>query len=723
MQDSDTVSKNLIRLERLQGADEGLFVLAVHSFVEGWVRDAYRIDSKYDYDFDYESGVVCFGDVIQRFLDDLKSRADNGYINGYATIVELIKQHKLTNGVRHSFAPLGTADVEKATAALVVFCGLAGLGKPEELDKISAALAAWNERRPLFELAAENRRLQTLRGKDNDERRKMAAELSDYAEKLRAVKTSAAELKKAQDELAAAESRSGKKDAKLDELRQKKFELEKKLREAEREKDANSRLAETVRLFRTMTALTRTRADYERAIMRLMPDQEAALEQIKYNRDFLLKGAAGTGKTLVLLKAIERAETGEEGEKASIALLTYTTTLAKYDKYIASLLKRAPSGSSITTVNSFLENCLKQINDSYSINYDILKELVQKFPVPDVKPADVDMEIEQFILANDIDKDEYLSGGLKRRGMKAALPKAQRAEIWGAAQKIIASMNETGTFSRNAAAQLIVRSGSGIERPASAEAELLHPDLIFIDEAQDLPAVVIKALKSRAGKAVILAGDADQSIYQPGFTFKSAGIEIAGRTRILRNNFRNSAQIHEVAERFRLMGEAEVESQPSAARDGPEPELFAFDSPNEGIALILSRIRLFIDALDYAPQNICVATMIKRDVDKIKEALAGAGYSVSDIREAGFEFAQEGSIRVSTVNSAKGLDFPVVILYLPMLHGYTDNYDEKEAERLKRSLVYVGMTRAMEQLTVLVPANTTEPVLLDVKKAFEGKAT
>ena len=41
---------------------------------------------------------------------------------------------------------------------------------------------------------------------------------------------------------------------------------------------------------------------------------------------------------------------------------------------------------------------------------------------------------------------------------------------------------------------------------------------------------------------------------------------------------------------------------------------------------------------------------------------------VEDFTEEGFSFCSAGRIRVSTLHSSKGLDFPVVLLYLPYLH-------------------------------------------------------
>ena len=57
----------------------------------------------------------------------------------------------------------------------------------------------------------------------------------------------------------------------------------------------------------SLTSYTRTRLDFERDITRLTPEQQDVLDSISLTNDFLIKGGAGTGKTLVLIKALEKA--------------------------------------------------------------------------------------------------------------------------------------------------------------------------------------------------------------------------------------------------------------------------------------------------------------------------------------------------------------------------------------------------------------------------------
>ena len=72
-----------------------------------------------------------------------------------------------------------------------------------------------------------------------------------------------------------------------------------------------------------------------------------------------------------------------------------------------------------------------------------------------------------------------------------------------------------------------------------------------------------------------------------------------------------------------------------------------------------------------------------------------------------FDFETTEGVRLSTMHSAKGLEFPVVFLLLPMVLG-TKGIDEEESAARMRNLVYVSMTRAMDNLKVFTTADGVE---------------
>ena len=85
-----------------------------------------------------------------------------------------------------------------------------------------------------------------------------------------------------------------------------------------------------------------------------------------------------------------------------------------------------------------------------------------------------------------------------------------------------------------------------------------------------------------------------------------------------------------------------------------------------------------------------------------------------------FQFTDSGAVRLSTLHSSKGLDFPVVLLYLPYLQWH-ESYDRDATEALLRNLIFVGITRAMENLSVF--ACPTDDRLLHELIASFGRKT
>lgn len=83
-----------------------------------------------------------------------------------------------------------------------------------------------------------------------------------------------------------------------------------------------------------------------------------------------------------------------------------------------------------------------------------------------------------------------------------------------------------------------------------------------------------------------------------------------------------------------------------------------------------------------------------------------------------FDFNETGSILISTLHSAKELDFPVVFLFLYRPPYFDSAYDAETSERMTRSLVYVSATRAMDQLDVFALNVPSSPAIADLVKAF-----
>jgi len=178
-------------------------------------------------------------------------------------------------------------------------------------------------------------------------------------------------------------------------------------------------------------------------------------------------------------------------------------------------------------------------------------------------------------------------------------------------------------------------------------------------------------------------------------------------------------QIHSFAKAFKgKQAEESGTNQALAFRDGPMPELFRFTNKKEHMRLLAERVTFFSSLLEYEPQNICILTPSKQDFPLIRSTLERAGHGVSEVLDKEFTFEDSGAIRMSTLHSAKGLDFPVVLLCLGSEPKAQSQYDTQANEQLLRNLIYVSLTRALDHLNLFIPEGTTKQAYLDLIDCF-----
>lgn len=711
----DPVHRNLERLTSLQCTDPGMFVLATHSFVEGWIRDHFGLGMD----------EISFTSLMNIFTDEVKKQK-NCYLPEIPAMNAMITAHIDVNSVRHRFAELDKSAAEMATQHLDRFCSLANIGSPEQLGTIRRHLSHWDERKATGALIEELKAIKNISARYNEEKRSLIARIAEMGEAVKYIEQLKSKLAQQDRTIEELKARNEVKSEKADTERRERARIAEELKTAQIELKAYEKEQKYIALMRRLTAYTRTRADYERSIVHLTPEQSGVLGQIRLNSDFLVKGAAGTGKTLVLLKAIEKAKGGGkvaslgfEELQGSVALLTYNTTLAKYDRYIASILSPEHGADRIMTADAFLRERLTAIESGASIDYNNLLQDLAKHHCPEgMTPKELCDEAEIIVWGNDLSFEDYISNGFERRGMKKALQPHDRAKVWAACEAMAAEMESRHRYSKSYSRIKLLRAS----KEAQGDPRLKVVDYVFIDEAQDLTAADLKTLKACARRSVILAGDADQSIYQPGFSFRQAGIDVAGRVRILKTNFRNTLPVHSLAEAYRAgKPSQDPESQPAAFREGPLPELFSSEDLDSLIDLLIARVQFFKDYLEYDPENICILAPQNDEVNLVIERLLVEGFAAENPKEKDFDFTKEGTVRVATCHSAKGLDFPVVFLLLNRKPYAGSSYNDAVEDIMTRNLIYVGMTRAMEHLNIFTLENPGSPAIADLVSCVDAQ--
>jgi superfamily I DNA/RNA helicase len=205
-----------------------------------------------------------------------------------------------------------------------------------------------------------------------------------------------------------------------------------------------------------------------------------------------------------------------------------------------------------------------------------------------------------------------------------------------------------------------------------------------------------------------LVGDGTQRIFTRGFSLRGLGVEIAGRSLVLRKNYRNTRQILEAA--FPLVADAwnrdmsegeinpELASPVFSVREGPRPAIVRCRGITDEERFVRKEVRYLLGTGRYSPREICVMARNDTIRQRALAALEEAGIPALHYRAEDADGLMEpDKVRVSSLHSAKGHEYAAVFIpglvdgVLPQRSATTD--DELAAER---AVLYVGITRARD---------------------------
>jgi superfamily I DNA/RNA helicase len=171
-----------------------------------------------------------------------------------------------------------------------------------------------------------------------------------------------------------------------------------------------------------------------------------------------------------------------------------------------------------------------------------------------------------------------------RLGRKTRLPESQRTVLWAIFGQVRGGLKE----------RTLTTPAGLFTALASALAKGKHApfDFAVVDEAQDISVAHLRffaALGADRPNALFFAGDLGQRIFQQPFSWKSLGVDIRGRCRTLRINYRTSHQIRMQADRLLgpevtdVDGNSEDRSDTISVFNGPPPVIRVLPTENEEI--------------------------------------------------------------------------------------------------------------------------------------------
>src|SRR5688572_8604710 len=302
-----------------------------------------------------------------------------------------------------------------------------------------------------------------------------------------------------------------------------------------------------------------------------------------------------------------------------------------------------------------------------------------------------------------------------RLGRKTRLPEAQRKVLWAIFGQVRTALRARHEITYS---ELFTRLAAAI-----AKKDRGPFDYAVVDEAQDLTVAQLRFLAAIGGgrpNGLFFAGDLGQRIFQQPFSWKALGVDVRGRARTLRVNYRTSHQIRAQADRLLggsvadADGNTEERTGTVSVFNGPPPVIEVKNSAPEETAAVATWIE-GITKQGVAPHELALFVRSPAELDRARSAITAAGlpFNVLDERVE----TTGGQASIGTMHLAKGLEFRAVAVLacddevIPSqerIASVTDEADLEDVYNTERHLLYVACTRARDHLLVTAVAPGSE---------------
>jgi UvrD-like helicase C-terminal domain/AAA domain len=445
----------------------------------------------------------------------------------------------------------------------------------------------------------------------------------------------------------------------------------------------------------------------------LHPSQRQVVEQ-KFSGPARVSGSAGTGKTVV---AVHRAANILKADpQARLLLTTFSLPVANaLDGKLRILIGEDKGIVPRFTILSFREVASELFTLAFGHHPRAASDEQIRGAL---KTAATDLSITAFTLRflmsewlNVVDAwqvpDAQAFQNVTRLGRKNRLGVKQREALWPVFVHARALLSAQGLLTWPMIFGEVAKHFS-----TRADKPFTH---VVVDEAQDLGVPELRmlaAIVQPGADTLFLAGDLGQRIFQEPFSWKAIGVDIRGRSRTLKVNYRTSHQIRQAADRLLPKIVQDVDGIEQDRRgtvsviNGPEPVIRTFpDAASEiqGIAEWIKQI--VVDGV--APAEIGLFVRSNNELARARAAVKAAGHAQLELSER-LEQPQ-GRIAIGTMHLSKGLEYKAIAVMacddniLPLQERVETVADESELDEVydtERHLFYVACTRARDQLIV-----------------------
>lgn len=454
---------------------------------------------------------------------------------------------------------------------------------------------------------------------------------------------------------------------------------------------------------------------YESSGMAEGPVLTQGQEEIVENEasQLLIKGIAGSGKTLVLLKKAKR--TAEKYPVEKVGIFTYANTLSRATGL---LIERYELEN--LNMYTFHRWAMSAYRKTFRQSFDLLEARKGDKRLEKLKISILRLEYlnhrftdgEQYLefISDEISwikgkgistVEEYLEASRKGRGTGTRVTLKDREVIFMIFEEY---ENQKGMkLDFDDFAIKLLRNFDKIPEECKF-------DHVFIDEAQDLQQIQLQLLRKCARRSLIVAADKGQKIYKTSFTWKDIGLNITGnRTKILTESHRSTKQIIQLAaslqQKDSVIHDEEYVVPGIPEREGPVPHMLISSDEKHQDARIIESIRELLKNFPMATIGVLYrhsTTGWRLEKELKKEKIAYPQI----VKYKNFNPYTPG-VKFCTFHSAKGLEFDIVLI-ADLINPTTVPEGDEESDfwDLERRLLYVCITRAKMYLQLFTHGDT-----------------
>ena len=455
----------------------------------------------------------------------------------------------------------------------------------------------------------------------------------------------------------------------------------------------------------------------------LHPSQKRLVER-HWNGPVRVLGGAGTGKTVA---AMHRARwlarsflaDGETARGDKLLFTTFTRNLATdIRSNLAKIctpqeLQRIEVTHLDAWVSSYLRSqglTIKVFNkEARDAAWSVAMLLAD--PELGLDQRFYEEEWKEVVLAQGCStQDDYLAA--KRIGRGTRLSRQKRISVWPVFDALRSELRQRGLWEPEEAKQAAADRLNASDQPARYRA-------IVVDEAQDFDVAAFRLLRALAGAEhtddLFIVGDPHQRIYGRPLVLGHCGINVRGRSRKLRINYRTTEETRAWATAVLqglsfddLDGGIDPAGDTRSLLHGEKPFIKPFTDPAEEQTYLVTLLKA-IKEREGSLGSTCVTAPTNDAVAKLEKRFRDAGIATHIIEANEADNPSDPALRLATMHRVKGLEFDQVLIpdltadQLPnrrILNDCPDLVSRQAFEQRERSLLHVAATRAKKQVVI-----------------------